>query len=255
LWGSTRSRSGTSTCDSSQSMSAPRFVVKRTLPGLLGLPRTTHVWRPMSRAHAVRHRAMPSGGIAPRSTFVPVSACRRSVDDRQPGRCGQPCVNWCSRRSVSATRRQSAAVSGDPPSTYLITTKPSANSRPSVVGIGTGTVRPSRSRCWRPTRDQRRSCNRDDRPRGARGRGRSTRRRRLRQRVVRCELHLHPSARVLPITLCNVLIETGCPRMWLATWPGTRAKRFYRNTGWHVTGQDDGNLNFEHSQPPSNANV
>jgi hypothetical protein len=52
-----------------------------------------------------------------RSTFVPVSACRRSVDDRQPGRWGQPCVNRCSWRSVPATRRQSASVSGDPPST------------------------------------------------------------------------------------------------------------------------------------------
>jgi hypothetical protein len=47
--------------------------------------------------------------------------------------------------------------------------------------------------------------------------------------VVRCELRLHPSARVPPIPLCNVLIETGCPRMWLTTWPGTRAERFYRH--------------------------
>src|SRR5438128_2568622 len=43
LWGSTRSRSGTSTCDSSQSISAIRSAVIRTLPGLLGLPWTTHV--------------------------------------------------------------------------------------------------------------------------------------------------------------------------------------------------------------------
>jgi len=26
-------------------------------------------------------------------------------------------------------------------------------------------------------------------------------------------------------------------------------------TGWHVTGQDDGNLIFERSQPPSKADV
>ena len=113
----------------------------------------------MSRAHAARHRATPSGGIAPRSIFVPVSARRRSVDDRQPGRCGQPCVNRCSRRSVSATRRQPASVSGGPPSTYVITTRPSANSRPSVVGIGTGTVRPSRSRCWRSSVSHARSAS------------------------------------------------------------------------------------------------
>src|SRR5215468_6536341 len=43
LWGSTKSRSGTSTCDSSQSISATRFALMRTLPGLLGLPWTTHV--------------------------------------------------------------------------------------------------------------------------------------------------------------------------------------------------------------------
>jgi hypothetical protein len=41
---------------------------------------------------------------------------------------------------VSATRRQSASVSGGRPATEIITTTPSANSRPSVVGIGTGTV-------------------------------------------------------------------------------------------------------------------
>ncbi|MGF6229380.1 hypothetical protein QFZ27_003335 [Inquilinus ginsengisoli] len=158
LWGRTRSRSGTSTCDSSQSISATRFAVMRMLRGL-GSPWTTHVRRPMSRAHAARHRATPSGGIAARSIFVPVSACRRSVDDRQPGRCGQPCVNRCSRRSVSATRRQSAAVSGGPPSTYVITTRPSANSRPSVVGIGTGTVSPARSRCWRSSVSHARSAS------------------------------------------------------------------------------------------------
>jgi hypothetical protein len=33
---------------------------------------------------------------------------QESVDDRQPGRCGQPAVNRCSWRSLSATRRQSA---------------------------------------------------------------------------------------------------------------------------------------------------
>lgn len=48
---------------------------------------------------------------------VPLSACRRSVDERQPGRCGQPAVNRWSWRSVSATRRQSVAVVGGPPST------------------------------------------------------------------------------------------------------------------------------------------
>jgi GNAT superfamily N-acetyltransferase len=44
---------------------------------------------------------------------------------------------------------------------------------------------------------------------------------------------------------CNVLIEAGCSRMWLTTWPGTRAERFYREAGWYVCGTDDGNLVFE----------
>ena len=110
--------------DSSQSISATRTAVMRMLRGLRS-PWTTQVCRPTSRAHAARHRATPSGGIAPRSILVPVSVCRRSVDDRQPGRCGHPAVNRCSRRSMSATRRQSASVSGGPPSTYVITTRPS----------------------------------------------------------------------------------------------------------------------------------
>ena len=89
---------------------------RRVADTLRQLHRLTHVWRPVSRAHAARHRATPSRGIAPRSIFVPVSAFKRSVDDRHPGRCGQPCVNRWSWRSVSATRRQSASVSGGPPS-------------------------------------------------------------------------------------------------------------------------------------------
>lgn len=44
---------------------------------------------------------------------------------------------------------------------------------------------------------------------------------------------------------CDILINAGCPRMWLTTWPGTRAERFYRAAGWRVTGTDDGNLIFE----------
>jgi GNAT superfamily N-acetyltransferase len=52
-------------------------------------------------------------------------------------------------------------------------------------------------------------------------------------------------ARALFECACNVLDEAGCPRMWLTTWPRTRAERFYRKAGWQVTGSDDGNLVFE----------
>ena len=48
---------------------------------------------------------------------------------------------------------------------------------------------------------------------------------------------------------CDVLVEAGCPRMWLTTWPGTRAERFYREAGWQVTGEEDGNLIFERPLP------
>jgi GNAT superfamily N-acetyltransferase len=44
---------------------------------------------------------------------------------------------------------------------------------------------------------------------------------------------------------CKVLAEAGCTRMWLTTWPATRAERFYRAAGWRVTGMDAGNLVFE----------
>ena len=52
-------------------------------------------------------------------------------------------------------------------------------------------------------------------------------------------------ARALFERACSVLIDAGCPRMWLTTWPGTRAEQFYRKSGWRVTGMSDGNLVFE----------
>ncbi|MEW6436170.1 MAG: GNAT family N-acetyltransferase [Pseudomonadota bacterium] len=44
---------------------------------------------------------------------------------------------------------------------------------------------------------------------------------------------------------CEVLLNAGCPRKWLTTWPGTRAEKFYRKAGWRITGTSDGNLVFE----------
>jgi hypothetical protein len=64
---------------------------------------------PVRCALAAQHRATLS-----RSTFVPVSAYSTSLDDRQPGCCGQPRVNRCRSRSAPATRRQSTGVSGGP---------------------------------------------------------------------------------------------------------------------------------------------
>ena len=48
---------------------------------------------------------------------------------------------------------------------------------------------------------------------------------------------------------CDVLSAADCKRMWLTTWPGTRAERFYRKAGWRVTGSEDGNLVFEKAGP------
>jgi hypothetical protein len=48
---------------------------------------------------------------------------------------------------------------------------------------------------------------------------------------------------------CGVLVEARSPRMWLTTWPGTRAEQFYRRAGWRVVGTDDGNLVFERQGP------
>ena len=55
-------------------------------------------------------------------------------------------------------------------------------------------------------------------------------------------------ARALFERACNVLDTAGCSRIWLTTSPHTRADRFYRKAGWHVTGNQDGNLVFE--RPP-----
>ena len=43
----------------------------------------------------------------------------------------------------------------------------------------------------------------------------------------------------------DVLDEAGCARVWLTTWPGTRAEGFYRAAGWRVAGEEEGNLIFE----------
>jgi GNAT superfamily N-acetyltransferase len=52
-------------------------------------------------------------------------------------------------------------------------------------------------------------------------------------------------ARALFERACKVLIDARCSRLWLTTWPGTRAERFYRKAGWQVSGMSEGNLVFE----------
>ena len=159
LWGSTRSRSGTSTCASSQSISATRFAVMRMLRGL-GSPWTTHVCRPMSRAHAARHRATPSGGIAPRSILVPISACEE-VGRRSPARALRPArVNRCS----CAERVGHATPVG------LGLGRSALHVRHHHQAVGERAVRPSwgsaparsaraRSRCWRSSVSHARSAS------------------------------------------------------------------------------------------------
>jgi hypothetical protein len=73
-----------------------------------------------------------------------------------PGAAGQPCVEWCRWRSVSATRRPVGRCPGWVALQVWHHHQASANGRPSTVGIGTGQsdpggpsaggVRPSQAR-------------------------------------------------------------------------------------------------------------
>src|SRR5215510_319870 len=138
--------------------------------------------RSSSRSRRVGGRstiASPGAAASPASTDGAGGACPPRDASRPPSRAGRP-----PRRSSPPDRRRTA---GRPSSG-------SAPARSDLHGRGVGGV-------WSPTRDQRRSWPRDDRPQGARRRARSTRRWRLRQRAVRCERRRHPTARVPPIPL------------------------------------------------------
>jgi hypothetical protein len=75
LCGSARSRSGASTCDSSQSIMAARSAVMRMLPGL-GSPWTTHAARPASRAHRAEVDPGPGLGVQEVGRPSPARALR-----------------------------------------------------------------------------------------------------------------------------------------------------------------------------------
>lgn len=52
--------------------------------------------------------------------------------------------------------------------------------------------------------------------------------------------------RALQIKMLNWYFSCGKDHLWLGTEPGTRAERFYRNTGWTHTGKHgDHELKFE----------
>jgi ribosomal protein S18 acetylase RimI-like enzyme len=44
---------------------------------------------------------------------------------------------------------------------------------------------------------------------------------------------------------CDILISSGCKKMWLTTAPGSRAEKFYLAAGWKITGFKDEQLVFE----------
>jgi GNAT superfamily N-acetyltransferase len=58
-------------------------------------------------------------------------------------------------------------------------------------------------------------------------------------------------ARQLFERACAVLRAAGCARMWLTTSPGTRAERFYLQSGWKVAGVEGDQLVFEFLPKPS----
>ena len=153
--------------------------VRRAAPTLLGIEQRPQAASRRGRSSSRSRRAggrstiaSPGAAASPASTDAAGGACRPRDASRPPSRAVRP-----PRRSSPPDRPRTA---GRPSSG-------SAPARSDLHGRGVGGARS-------PTRDQRRSWHRDDRPRGARGRARSTRRWRLRQRAVRCELRLHPTA-------------------------------------------------------------
>ena len=133
---------GTSTCDSSQSIIATRSARScGMLPGLgRSLAAMTHIVRPVSRAHAARHRPHPRAA-ATEVDPGPGLGMQEVVDDRRPGRCGRACRR-CSWRSVwrGRRRRQSASVRAvRPPRRSSPPDRPRSAGPMPVVGIGTGT--------------------------------------------------------------------------------------------------------------------
>ena len=80
--------------------------------------------------------------------------------------------------------------------------------------------------------------HRDDRPRGARGRARSKRRWRPRQRAVRCELRLLPTAGVTPIPLTTFSRSSGhrsCESHFELERPESRSSSHVKTLGGRYT--------------------
>jgi GNAT superfamily N-acetyltransferase len=55
----------------------------------------------------------------------------------------------------------------------------------------------------------------------------------------------HGFGRLLFERACTVLRTAGRERMWLTTFPGSRAEKFYLKAGWKVTGVEGDQLVFE----------
>jgi len=162
---------GRPTCDSSQSIIATRSRghadVARVGVAVDDARRATGESRPTLLGIEPHRRA----AIAPRLTLVPVSACRRSVNDRQPralwpalcqpmqlAECaGDATPGRLRSRAVRPPRRSS------PPDRRQSAGRPWSGSAPATGHpLHGGDVATGRS----PTPDQRRCAGRDDRPRG-----------------------------------------------------------------------------------------
>ena len=153
---------------------------------------------------------------SPASTDAAGGACRPRDASRPPSRAVRP-----PRMSSPPDRPRTA---GRPSSG-------SAPARSDLHGRGVGGA-------LSPTRDQRRSWHRDDRPRGARGRARSKRRWRPRQRAVRCELRLLPTAGVTPIPLTTFSRSSGhrsCESHFELERPESRSSSHVKTLGGRYT--------------------
>ncbi len=160
-----------------------RSDVRRAAPTPLGIERRSPVASHRGRSSSRSRRA---GG---RSRIANLGAAASPAStDAARGACRRPDA---SRRMSRAVRRRGRS---SPPGRRRTAGRPwsgSAPARSDPRGRGAGGARS-------PRRDQRRSWYRDDRPRGARRRARSTRRWRLRQRAARSGRRRRPTARAPP---------------------------------------------------------
>ena len=224
-----RSRSGTSTCASSQSINATRSAVRRTLRGL-GSPWTTRVLlarKARPRGAAAHHRLRRHGGeVDPRPGLGDEKVGRRAASQAL-----RPALRHPMQLAERAGNAAPISLRLGRPALHIGHHHQTVDEQPAVRrrdrhrhgsvrlhGRGAGEARS-------PTRDRRRSSCRDERPPTARGCARSTHRWPRHRRAVRSEPHLHPIAQALPIRYArHPSSPIACPSLARERRRGTKAR-------------------------------